>query len=224
MVVPSVHSGAAERSRNQRRRAMQSRTILRISSTKTLLKRTLRMDIRKDGESHLGIILSGILAAALIGYLIYRFDAGYELRMLLIIIAVVIVFVCLVVGLAVNTGGYYPAEEVQTYNLENLADQIASVGRGNLYYVSVSAQNVYTFYTRVNSEFEREGTKAYRSYSVSKNVTVIEEEECSRPRMVEYLYKPKISFWSFGIDSQITSYVFYVPEGTIIHEFSLGQP
>lgn len=168
----------------------------------------------------MGSILVGIVLGLLVVFICLCADISEHLAAT---IATFIVFAGILCGLLVNTGGYQPVKEIQTYKLENLADQTTSVGGGSIFYVSVGAKNVFTFYTQVDSEFKSDGSKAYTSKTVSGNVTVIEEEECENPRMVEYRQDSIATFWSFAVFDGSTSYVFYVPKGTIIHEFALGQ-
>ena len=171
----------------------------------------------------MGFILIGLALAAVLVFLIFQWEPSEDATYALIIFAVIFAIAGIATGLFVNTGGYHPAKEVGTIELQNLADQTTSTGRGSIFYVSISATNAYTFYTEVDSSFKTEGSKAYESRTVSKNVTVVEEEDCSYPRLTEYYQDPVITFWSFGLDSGKTSYVFYVPKGTIVHEYVLGQ-
>ena len=171
----------------------------------------------------MGLILIGVAIAAVLVYFLFHSDLGEDATLALIIFAMLFAVGGIAAGICVNTGGYQPAKEVSTIELQNLADQTTSTGRGNVFYVSISATNAYTFYTEVESSFKTEGSKAYVSRTITKNVTVVEEEDCPYPRLTEYHQASVVTFWSFGVGDSKTSYVFYVPKGTIIHEYVLGQ-
>ena len=167
-------------------------------------------------------ILIGVLLAILIAILFVHFDWEAAFAILLCMFFLV---AGVLLGLFCNTGGYQPVQEIRTYELQSLTDRTASVGHGSLFYVSVGAENTFTFYVEVNSEFKTEGSKAYASRTISgeKDVTIIEEKKCAYPRLTIYQRKPIATLWSFAIWSDVTSYVFYVPEGTIAYGYTLGQ-
>ena len=125
-------------------------------------------------------------------------------------------------GLFCPTGKYKSVEVVNTTQLVALSDQTISEGKGRLF-VTIHANNAYTYYTEVESEFAGDNDKAYVSRTISRgNITVVEEENCQEPRLVVYSQEAKGTFWSFGIGVSRDNYVFYVPEGTIAHDFSLN--
>ena len=84
-----------------------------------------------------------------------------------------IVFVAgAVVGLFVPIAGY--EETTETVELVSLNDGLASSGgTTGIWYVSIEADNHYTYYTEVDSKYAEGSAKAYKSYVVSGNVTVV---------------------------------------------------
>lgn len=167
----------------------------------------------------MGFILIGIIIAVLLFLFACRFDDIYPL----LYVIVLSFFGGIVAGLFVPTGGYKPIQEVQTIELHALSNQTTSTGSGSIFYVSISANNVYTYYTQIDSEFADENSKAYISRTISgDNITIIEEENCQTPRLTIYTQDAYSTFWSFGLGCQLENYVFYVPKGTIAHEIALG--
>lgn len=47
-------------------------------------------------------------------------------------------------------------------------------------------------------------------------VSVVEEEECDNPRIVEYKQYAKPTFWSFGWGNRKESIIFYIPKNSLI--------
>lgn len=86
------------------------------------------------------------------------------------------------------TGEYKPMEEVKTVELESLIDDpIILINRDMI---------------------------EYNSYS---SISIVEEENCTNPRLVEYSQEREPTFWSFGLMNKKTIYIIYLPKG------SLGQ-
>ena len=170
----------------------------------------------------MGFIIAGILLAAFISFIAVR---SKEDRVSLLSNLCGLALVGgIVAGLLANTGGYKPAYEIETIKLQDMTDQITSTGKGSLFYVSINASNDYKFYTQIESEFAGKNSKAYVSKTISgDNITVVEEDNCQIPRLIKYCQDSNITFWSFGLGCNKYSYVFYVPKGTIAHEFALGQ-
>ena len=103
-----------------------------------------------------------------------------------------------------------------------LSDGVASSGSG-LFYVSISANNTFTYYTEVETEFTTENSNSYVSKTVPGYMTVIvEEKNNTEPRLLVYKQTGKKSFWYFNVPPPITEYVFYVPEGTIQRNITLN--
>ena len=164
----------------------------------------------------------GVILVVVIVIMSFRFEWNGGLVPPLCLLILVM---SLIIGVFMNTGGYRPMQEVKTYELQNLADRMTSSCSGSVFYVSIGAENTYTFYTEVDSEFKTDNSRAYVSKTISEkgDVTIIEEKVCENPRLTVYCQEPIATFWSFGEEGRMTFYVFYVPEGTIVHEYALGQ-
>lgn len=173
----------------------------------------------------MGFIIAGILVAGMVFLLYVHFSNGNSNDDMMVSIIIVLIFITgIVAGITLPTGGFKPLEEVQTVELQALSDKTISIGRGSIIYVSINSSNAYTYYTQVESEFAGENSRAYVSRTISgDNITVVEEENCDNPRLIEYKQYPNSTFWSFGVGAQKKYYVFYVPKGTIAHEIALGQ-
>lgn len=134
----------------------------------------------------------------------------------------------LVLGIGIAIGLCYPAKEyteltvVSEVELVSLNSNVASQWRGGLFYVSVSADNIYSFRYQVDNKYDLSGS-AYETDTLSNNVTEIESKDCKKPVLKIYESKPIKNKWiSFSLfDETIKEYVFYVPEGTIQKEIIL---
>ena len=49
------------------------------------------------------------------------------------------------------------------------------------------------------------------------SVSVIEEEDCDYPRVVEYRQFAKPSFWFFGLGTRKETIIFYIPKNSLIN-------
>lgn len=131
----------------------------------------------------------------------------------------------ILVGLLFSISGNYNYNEktvVSTEPLIALSDGVVSSG-GGLFYISISANNMFTYYTEVETEFSTENASSYASKTVPGKLTVIvEEKNNTEPRLVVYEQTGKKSFWYFNTPPTITEYVFYVPEGTIQRNITLN--
>ena len=141
-----------------------------------------------------------------------------------------IVFSVIFTGVVIVAGGglFYPAKGftdwqlVKETELVTLSNSVASQGSGRMFYVSISADNVYSYRYEIESEFKTEGSKSYKVDTVSgDNVEEIEEANSSKAILQEYHRKGKMSIWSFAFLSDETRYVFRVPKGTISREIAL---
>ena len=114
-------------------------------------------------------------------------------------------------------------ECVKSTELVSLSNTVVSQG-GGLMYVSILAENVYTYRYEIDSPFGTDTSKEYIVDTISGNVEEIEDPKCEVPLLLKYRSKPrvKIGLWniiiSFGGE---TKYIFYVPEGTIQKEIQL---
>lgn len=89
---------------------------------------------------------------------------------------------------------------------------------------SINSSNIYSYYVEVDSEFSG-NDKAFKAKTISgeeKDVIIVEEENCTKPRLVEYYKDSNATLWSFGISAGKTYYVFYVPKETIAREIQLN--
>ena len=137
------------------------------------------------------------------------------------LLAVLVLVAGVVVGLFVPIVGY--EETTETVELVSLNDGLASSGgTTGIWYVSIEADNHYTYYTEVDSKYAEGNAKAYKSYVVSGNVTVIEDDSYTDAKLVTYTKKPKMTFWSFAFWFDEVEYVFYVPTGTVVRNISVG--
>ena len=142
-----------------------------------------------------------------------------------------IVFSVIFVGVILSSLGiglFYPAKVftdwqlVKETELVTLSNSVASQGSGRMFYVSISADNVYSYRYEIESEFKTEGSKSYKVDTVSgDNVEEIEEANSSKAILQEYHRRGKMSIWSFAFLSDETRYVFRVPKGTISREIAL---
>lgn len=148
---------------------------------------------------------------------------SFELDEFLITICTVGILVFgLYCGLCGEPQGY--TEPILKYEVElvSLNNTIGSQGGGNLWYVTISSGNVYTYRYEINDKYNI-GGKAYKTNTLFGNVTEIESKECTKPVLKVYEREPRKNKWiSFSIDAKTkTEYVFYVPEGTIQKEIIL---
>lgn len=132
------------------------------------------------------------------------------------------ILVALLISLNGNDNNYNEKTVVLEEPLIALSDGVASSG-GGLFYVSVSANNMFTYYTEVESEHASENSSTYVSKTVPGSMVVIVEEKNNiEPRLVVYEQTGKKSFWYFNTPPTITEYVFYVPEGSIQRNMTLN--
>ena len=127
------------------------------------------------------------------------------------------------VGLLTKPLGYTDYQMINEVQLTSINDSVASVGSGRRVYVSVSAENVYSYYYEVISEFSIDGDTAYQSGAVIGSVTVIENNSTEKPVLEIYEKHGKKSFLSFAVNSTKYHYVFRVPEGSVVHQVKLGD-
>lgn len=174
-----------------------------------------------------GIVLSVIIGAVFyfIGLLVdYIFDAPFGefiCTLGVFICAIGILFVSIPVGIFAPVSGYHETEIEKTISLVSLSDNTVSEGGGAIY-VSVSGENVYTYYTEIESKYAPKTGKAYEPHTLSgKNIIIVEDESYADAKLVKYRTEAKSTFWTFGVCAKV-EYVFYVPKGTILRSISLG--
>ena len=126
--------------------------------------------------------------------------------------------ICL--GLFCPLSGYNDWKLAEETPLVSLSNSTASEGKGNLIYVSISAENVYSYRYEIESEIKSENGKTYKVDTKSEKdgiITETEDSNCKTPTLRHYTRTYKKSIWTFGIGHD-DLYDFYVPEGTITKE------
>lgn len=160
----------------------------------------------------IGIILSIILTAIL-------WEVSNSMSFLLGVFGILI-SICF--GLFFPFSGYKDWKLIKETKLVSLSNSTISGGTG-LVYVSLSADNSYTYRFEVDSTFGNKSSKKYKTATIvnDNNITEIEDSKCQEPTLMEYKRTAKKSIWTFGLLTNETSYVFNVPEGTISKDIKL---
>lgn len=160
----------------------------------------------------IGIILSIILTAIL-------WEVSNSMSFLLGVFGILI-SICF--GLFFPFSGYKDWKLIKETKLVSLSNSTVSGGTG-LVYVSLSADNSYTYRFEVDSTFGNKSSQKYKTATIvnDNNITEIEDSKCQEPILMEYKRTAKKSIWTFGLLSNETSYVFNVPEGTISKDIKL---
>lgn len=134
-------------------------------------------------------------------------------------LTIISVFVGIITPLCINLG--YNEKQLETkIQLVSLGTDITSTGSGSRRYVTISGEKVYTYRYEVENTTELSGTM-YKTDTVSGNVEEIESAECNTPMLYIYVEKTKNSWWFSVYTQDRYSYVFYVPEGTIVRDVTL---
>lgn len=128
--------------------------------------------------------------------------------------------VSIFLALFVPFAGYHEPELKKEIELVSLNSSVVSEGSGGLFYVSVTAGNVYSYRVEVSNTTGKEG-KMFELKTVSENVKELETDTTKAVLRV-YKTKPKRWLWTFAIGATETSYVFEVPYGSISHEVALN--
>lgn len=166
-------------------------------------------------------IILGIGLAVLIAIISFAIPWD-KIGFLVFGLALIVGFLAIITGLgAFHISGFTEWQLIQETELISLSNDLASGGTGCVY-VSLSADNAYTYRYEINSEFGTETSKEYKTATlVGADVEEIEDTNCNTPIVMVYKREGKMSFWTFGwLNTQI-KYVFYVPEGTISKEVKL---
>lgn len=174
----------------------------------------------KKGEVMLIIIL-GVVLVLLLKFLFVihphlniSVDSSSRLLVLILIVAIVL-------GLFLPISGYKDWELMKETELVSLSNSLAS-GSNGFVYVSLTADNAYTYRYEIDSDFGTTTSKEYKTKTlVNENVEEIEDPNCTSPVIREYSQKAKPSIWTFAL-GQDYKYVFYVPEGTISKDVKLN--
>lgn len=172
----------------------------------------------------MGIILAGILIGVLIVVVLCLLAIENEIIGSLVL---VVAFICVIagfyVGIAVPVSGYADPQILDTTELVSLRDGTISEGTGGLFYVSISGTNSYTYYVEVDSAYASNSQKAYKSNTLyGSNITIVEDSSFTDAKLVTYVMYGKKTFWTFSAGAKEYEFVFYVPEGTVSRDISLG--
>ena len=167
-------------------------------------------------------IIIGIVLAVFIIKVSFEIP-NYKIGALVVCLAIIGGFGSILVGLgAFHISGYTEWELIQETELISLKNDLVSGGVGRLY-VTLSADNAYTYRYEINSEFGTETSKEYQTETlVNEDVEEIEDINCITPVVRVYQRDGKMSLWTFGWLNTQTKYIFYVPEGTIYKEVKLN--
>ena len=161
----------------------------------------------------MGFIILGLIIASVIFLMSYiAKSTGKPIVFALIFLSI---FSGLILGLCEATGGYSPKEEIKSVNLHGLSAQ--SSLEENPIYVIINGNSTCTFCREVKLPSENDNSISYATDNISySDVTIVEDENCTTPQLVEYLQKPRITIWSFGLAKRIKSYTFYVPKDSVV--------
>jgi len=175
-------------------------------------------------------ILIGLAVIALIAWIIFWIIEVDDNQVgIAVIIAIILIF-GLIIGIycAIIDSidwKYEEGQKVEEYELVSLREEITSVGEGTRKYVSIYAENSYTYYLEVELPASYGEGTPYESYTVSgENVFIMEDDAyINNAKLVKYVCKPKNRFWNSGIVSNKEEYVFYVPTGSIVKNISAPE-
>ena len=169
----------------------------------------------------MGSIIIGIVITIALGYLGMRAKTN-EATIVLAVLTALFLVGGITVGLIAPSGKYEDVE-TKTIKLISLHDSVTSHGRGSLFYLNVTASNTYTYYTEIETKYAGDNDRAYVSKTIpGAKVTIVEEENCTDPRLVIYTQKAKKTFWTFAIGIEKVDNVFYVPKGSVVNEIILS--
>jgi len=163
-------------------------------------------------------IILGFVLAIISFFLLARISSNADVIGL---VFVVLILGGIAIGVLSPISGYNEWEVVQETELISLSNDMASGGTG-IVYVSLSADNVYSYRYEINSEFGTETSREYKTATLTgKDVEEVEDPNCEVPVIRVYKRDAKRTIWTFGLYGE-TKYVFYVPEGTISKEIKLN--
>lgn len=166
------------------------------------------------------IIVIGIVIVAAVLWISSRFDSNTTI---VANISAVIVFAAIVLGLFIPTG-YKDEELVEEIELVSLSNSTSAEGKG-IIYVSITGENSYSYRHEVDSNYGTATSKEYVVETISEkdgNIVEVEDPSCEKAVIQRFVKKSKITIWSFGFGGSETTYVIYVPEGSITKDISLN--
>lgn len=165
-------------------------------------------------------IVGAIICVAIYAVLAFKFDWEISEGGLWIC-AILPCFVAFWISICGNTNNYNEKALVSMEPLIALSDGVSSYS--GMFYVSISPDNTFTYYTKVETEYTTENANSYVSKTTPGYLSVIvEEKNNTEPRLLVYKQTGRRSFWYFNVPTTITEYVFYVPEGTIQRNITLN--
>lgn len=165
-------------------------------------------------------IIIGIAVVFGLFFLADEVVQNINLGSFLILLGGVTAIASILIALFEPVAGFNEPELKEEIELVSLNNSVVSEGIGGLFYVSVTAENVYSYRIEVPNTSEKEG-KMYELKTVKGNVKELETDTTKAVLRV-YKAKPKRWLWTFAIGASETSYVFEVPYGSITHEIALS--
>ena len=138
------------------------------------------------------------------------------------IIATAIMVLGFAIGSFIPVNGDTEWKLIEENELITLSNGLAYRGTGNICYVSLSADNAYTYRYKIDSGFGTEKGNSYKIQTlVGEDVEEVEDQNCEKAVVRVYEKEGKMSLWTLDWEPKKTKYVFYVPEGTISKEVKL---
>lgn len=168
-------------------------------------------------------IIIGIIASVIVTIILLNIIKNDALCSFVSLCGFLEIILSVFLGLCVPFSGYNDWKLIKETELVSLSNASASGGTGFIY-VSLSADNAYTYRFEVDSTFGTKSSKEYKTSTIINDyneVIEIEDPACQKPMLMEYNRTAKKSIWTFGLLADETSYVFYVPEGTINKDIKL---
>ena len=168
-------------------------------------------------------IILGILVAGLIFFILLRVNASDDTAYGVITLSVVIVIVSIIAGLFVPISGYYDWKPAERKDLVSLSDSSCISGAKGIIFISISSSNIYTYRYEVDSEFGTDTSKEFVTETVDGECVVeVEDESIDTAYLQVYTRKAQKSIWTFGLFTEETQYIFYVPPGSISKDVKLS--
>lgn len=165
-------------------------------------------------------IIIGIAEALGLFFLADEIVQNINLGSFLILLGGVTAIASILIALFVPVAGFKEPVLKEEVELVSLNNSVMSEGRGGLFYVRVTAENVYSYRVEVPNTSEKEG-KMYELKTVKGNVKELETDTTKAVLRV-YKAKPKRWLWTFAIGASETSYVFEVPYDSVSYEVVLS--
>lgn len=166
-------------------------------------------------------IIIGIVLAVIFVFVFMPRSKSVDVALAKFFMGILMVILAILIVAFSPISGYNEWGLIEETELISLSNDVAS-GETGMVYVSLSADNVYTYRYEINSEFGTETSREYKTTALhNKDVEEIEAPDCEVPVIRVYQRDAKRTIWTFGWYIE-TKYVFYVPEGTISKEIKLN--